>query len=441
MKCINVQCQKDIGEMLFCPYCGTKQVKPKVFCAYCGAEMDEDAVFCDNCGRKSFLVQQREEAELEKQKRLAKEAERKRLEEEQKAREEKEKAYKRRLAADWTVLDDPDLAFKIIDGKYPSLGVKGFDASSARSEIAIPSYVSILGVDYKVAGLADDAFSGFANLKSMVLPDGLEVIPARAFKDCTALCSIKLPETVEAIGEEAFAGSGLSGISLPKSLEFIDYDAFRGCRQLSNVVFPGEPVKVQNTSFDLTPFVKTPEYMGLVSSKTIVKLKCSEPELSRFEKENIFASRDYPYLIFVFSPKARTITVSKKKGSDLPAELIIPRNAFIGNFLYPVVNLIGFESSNTLERLVIPASGDKINICKKAFAGCSSLESIEIHSKEMVFYSGAFENCTSLKEVELKFVEKPHISVTAFSGCSALPMMKRLKLVKYHDIRVDLASI
>ena len=60
MKCINVQCQKEIGEMLFCPYCGTKQVKPKVFCAYCGAEMDDDAVFCDNCGRKSFLVQQRE---------------------------------------------------------------------------------------------------------------------------------------------------------------------------------------------------------------------------------------------------------------------------------------------------------------------------------------------------------------------------------------------
>lgn len=72
MKCINVQCQQEIGEMLFCPYCGTRQVKPKVFCAYCGAEMDEDAVFCDNCGRKSVLVQQKEEAELEEQKRQAK---------------------------------------------------------------------------------------------------------------------------------------------------------------------------------------------------------------------------------------------------------------------------------------------------------------------------------------------------------------------------------
>lgn len=46
--------------MLFCPYCGTKQVKPKVFCAYCGAAMDADAIFCDTCGRKSFLVQQKE---------------------------------------------------------------------------------------------------------------------------------------------------------------------------------------------------------------------------------------------------------------------------------------------------------------------------------------------------------------------------------------------
>ena len=79
MKCINAHCQKEIGELLFCPYCGTKQVKPKIFCAYCGAEMDDDAVFCDNCGQKSFFVQQKELED--KKKKALEEAEKKAKEE------------------------------------------------------------------------------------------------------------------------------------------------------------------------------------------------------------------------------------------------------------------------------------------------------------------------------------------------------------------------
>ena len=427
--------------MLFCPFCGTKQVKPKVFCAYCGAEMDEDAIFCNNCGRKSFLVQQREEAEREEKNRQAQEAERKRLEEEQRDREEKEKNFKNKLAADWAILDNPDLAFKLIDVNVPSLAVKASDTSSGLTEITIPSHIRILGTSYKVASLAEGAFSGCASLKKVILPNDLRIIPARAFKNCSALSSIELPETLDEIGEEAFAGSGLNSITFPESLKYIGFGAFSGCQHLSSVVIRGDEVRMENTSFDLTPFVKSLEFEGLVNSKTIINIMPAEPNLCRLEKDHLYASRDYPYLLFVFSPKSNTFTVAKKKGKELPSVLTIPRRVSIGNYGYPVTNIIGFESSITLEKLVIPGPRDKINICKKAFAGCAALDSVEINSNEIVLYSGAFDNCTCLKEVELKYLEKPHISVSAFSGCSSLPTMKRLKLVKFHDVRVDLASI
>ncbi len=87
MKCINEHCQREIGDVKFCPFCGTKQEKPKVYCVYCGAEMDEDAVFCNECGRKSYFVQQKE---LEEQERLESEA-RARAESERLARIEEEK--------------------------------------------------------------------------------------------------------------------------------------------------------------------------------------------------------------------------------------------------------------------------------------------------------------------------------------------------------------
>ena len=72
MKCINLECQKEIGDALFCPYCGTKQEKPKVFCSKCGAEMDDDAIYCNNCGTKSFFAEQRELEEKQKREAEAK---------------------------------------------------------------------------------------------------------------------------------------------------------------------------------------------------------------------------------------------------------------------------------------------------------------------------------------------------------------------------------
>ena len=305
MKCINVQCQKEIGDVMFCPHCGTKQVKPKVFCVYCGSEMDEDAVFCDNCGRKSFLVQQREEAEQEERNRQAQEAERKRLEEQNREKEQRERVLKEKLASEWTTLYDPNLAFRLIDGPNPALSVKMLDVTSGQTDIIIPSSVRISDDVYTIASLAEGAFSGCTALHSVLLPSGIEEIPARAFKNCSALSSIDLPGSVKEIGEEAFSGTGLTSIILPESLEHIDFGAFMGCRRLNSVVVRGEVVRVQNTSFDLTPFINTLEYKGLINSHTLVNLTSSVPELYRLEKENLYASRDYPYCLFVFSPRKK----------------------------------------------------------------------------------------------------------------------------------------
>ena len=462
MKCINAQCQKEIGETMFCPFCGTKQMKPKVFCAYCGAEMDEDAIFCDNCGQKSFIVQQKEKAEQEERQRQAQEAEQRKQEEEQRRMEEREKCLKEQLAAGWTRLDYPDLVFRSLEGIAMSLIVKMDDNYSNQSLIKIPASVRILGVTYPVTSLAEgafsgniylenivlpnsiteigeEAFSGCVQLKSVILPDNINEIPARAFKNCSNLTSVDLPESIVDIGDEAFYGSGLLKINIPESVEHIGYEAFNECLHLANIEFRSKQVKVQNTTFDHTPFVKTLEYKSLISSKTIVTVLSSSPNLYRIssEKDNLYGSRDFPYLLFVFSEKTNSFTVTNRDGYDIPFVLVIPRMVSIGNFGYPVVNVIGFESCRSLERLIIP-HGEKINIHRRTFAGCDALESVIIDSKSIMIFKDAFDNCTKLKELDFKSEEGPRISMTAFSGCSSLPIKKKLNLVKYHDVKIDL---
>ncbi len=59
-----------------------------------------------------------------------------------------------------------------------------------------------------------------------------------AFRGCTSLKEITLPDTLEVLGEEAFAGSGLEEITIPLSLVDICYGAFYECASLKKAVMP-----------------------------------------------------------------------------------------------------------------------------------------------------------------------------------------------------------
>ena len=66
------------------------------------------------------------------------------------------------------------------------------------------------------------------------VPSEVEIIGQCAFKGCTSLMGITLPEGLEAIGEEAFYGcTSLISITLPKGLLKIGKMAFKDCMNLT----------------------------------------------------------------------------------------------------------------------------------------------------------------------------------------------------------------
>lgn len=102
-----------------------------------------------------------------------------------------------------------------------------------------------------VIGLADAAFAHQSGLRSIRLPNSLEYIGNNAFRDCTALTEISIPDRVTRIGDTSFINcSGLKSIIIPSSVISIGDLAFHGCQALKHVYMSDSIEIIDKHAFD-----------------------------------------------------------------------------------------------------------------------------------------------------------------------------------------------
>ena len=75
-------------------------------------------------------------------------------------------------------------------------------------------------------------------LKSVHLPEGLEVIGDYAFYQCNNLTSVNFPSTLKAIGVRAFGKTKLGEVTLSEGLEVMGRDVFVECKELTAISLP-----------------------------------------------------------------------------------------------------------------------------------------------------------------------------------------------------------
>ena len=83
---------------------------------------------------------------------------------------------------------------------------------------------------------------GNKSLREVVLAEGYKEIKGRTFEKCTALEYVKIPWSIETIGNKAFAGTALTSLSFPGGAETIYQEAFANCEKLKTIDF-GRGVK------------------------------------------------------------------------------------------------------------------------------------------------------------------------------------------------------
>ncbi len=239
------------------------------------------------------------------------------------------------------------------------------------SELTVVVIPSTLYDYYDVTSIGSGAFKDCTGLTSITIPNSVTSIGSGAFSGCTGLTSITIPNSVTSIGEAAFSGcTGLTSITIPNSVTSIEYCAFSGCTGLTSITIPNSVTSIGKSAFS---------YCTGLTSITIPNSVTSIGEAA-----------------FEGCTGLTSITIPNSVTS-------------IGGF--------AFDGCTGLTSVTIPNSVTSIG--KSAFRGCTGLTSITIPNSVTSIGESAFFYCTGLTSITIPN-SVTSIGYRAFDGCTGL---------------------
>ena len=269
------------------------------------------------------------------------------------------------------------------------LSISAFHGCSSLTSVSLPSTLKKIG---------SFCFQGCKSLKSIELPDGVEILSSYAFSYCPSLTSVSLPSTLKKMGSHCFYGcSSLTNIVIPEGVSEIPQQCFEECTSLVNVELPKTASKIGVQCF-----------YGC-SSLTNIVIPEGVSEVSR----SCFC--ECPSLVSVVLPSSlREIGSDCFKGCNSLTNVTIKEGIL-------KLSENCFNHCSSLVSIMLPSSLKEIgNGC---FSCCSSLVSVSLPGSVKEIGAGCFDGCTNLTDVTLaKGIEI--IGDYAFAYCSALTNMR-----------------
>ena len=109
--------------------------------------------------------------------------------------------------------------------------------NSYSGDVTIPETVTYNSITYTVTGIGGYAFRKCTSLTSITIPDAVESIGDYAFYNCSSLPSITIPDAVTTIGSYAFLNcTQLTSLTIPVTASFTTYKDSRSKCPFENTV-------------------------------------------------------------------------------------------------------------------------------------------------------------------------------------------------------------
>ncbi|WP_298484043.1 leucine-rich repeat protein [uncultured Ruminococcus sp.] len=269
--------------------------------------------------------------------------------------------------------------------------------------------------------------SARASVTEAVLPaeiDGCPVteIASYAFKDCTRLTTVTLPETVQKIGAFAFKDcTRLENLTIPDTVGEIGWGAVLGTLWLKqrkeNFVIAGQGILLAYAGTDAQ--VTVPEGVRAIGGYAFNSCDMVETITLPSTLVSIDA--------FAFDNCKGLRQITIPDGVETIGEYAFHWCISLREIQLPdsvrSVDGHAFQFCKALETVTLSNAMTQIN--NTLFQGCSSLVSVQIPDSVSVIYNYAFQNCTALKNVEIP-ASVTEIGSNVFDGCTALEKLSIL---------------
>lgn len=139
---------------------------------------------------------------------------------------------------------------KLVIGEgITSVGSNAFTDCDRLTSVTLPKSLKTIG---------SYAFSDCDKLKTIKLPANVTTINSGAFYSCNCLSGITIPNKVTAIGGQAFSGcTSLKTLKLGKKVKTIGQSAFYSCDSLTSVTIPDSVTTIESYAFGYCSNLKT----------------------------------------------------------------------------------------------------------------------------------------------------------------------------------------
>ena len=261
--------------------------------------------------------------------------------------------------------------------------------------------IRVVNIDAGITNLPDFVFSGCTYLEAVNFAEGskLATIGGSAFRGCTALTELTLPDGMQTIYGNAFRDcSALASVYLPDSISYMSGSAFSGCSKVVLSVGANSYAK----DFAVNNGIKYVErQVGVIASGSCganAKWEVSSDGILNITGSGALTSPKVASGIAWYDYRSMIRVVNIDAGITN-----LPDFAFFGCTALETVNFTENSSLTT--------------IGGSALRGCTALTELTLPDGVQTIYGNAIRDCSALTSVYLPD-SISYMSASVFSGCA-----------------------